>query len=100
MPADIFATEKDPKNSEGKQQEPKEDSLVFYADENKVSDPFVLEDQVSVRQEQIVPREDKNGDSSSSSEKSEVNEEDPNAAMSFNFIYYIIDKFKLADPMD
>jgi hypothetical protein len=30
----------------------------------------------------------------------EVVEGDPNSAMSFNFIYYIIDKFKFTDPLE
>ena len=100
VPANVFATEKDPKNNEGNQQGLKEDSLVIYADDNKVSDPFILENQVSVSQEQNSSRENKSGYATPSSEKSQVREEDPNAAMSFNFIYYIIDKFKLADPLD
>lgn len=100
MPIAAFATEKDPKNSEGKQEEFKEDSLVIYADENKVSDPFILEDQVSISQQQANTRETTKTYNPPTTEKQEVREEDPNAAMSFNFIYYIIDKFKLADPLD
>ena len=33
-------------------------------------------------------------------EGGEVVEGDPNSAMSFNFIYYIIDKFKFTDPLE
>ena len=33
-------------------------------------------------------------------ESDEVVEGDPNSAMSFNFIYYIIDKFKFTDPLE
>ena len=29
-----------------------------------------------------------------------IGEDDPNSAMSFNFIYYIIDKFKFTDPLE
>ena len=33
-------------------------------------------------------------------ESDKVAEGDPNSAMSFNFIYYIIDKFKFTDPLE
>lgn len=33
-------------------------------------------------------------------EESEGANQDPNSAMSFNFIYYIIDKFKFTDPLE
>jgi len=33
-------------------------------------------------------------------EESNGLDEDPNSAMSFNFIYYIIDKFKFTDPLE
>ena len=33
-------------------------------------------------------------------EESKGADEDPNSAMSFNFIYYIIDKFKFTDPLE
>ena len=106
LPFAVSATEKNPKGDEGNKQskeaqEVKEDTLGIYDEENKVSDPFMLEDQQLISQEPIsqertvaAPQPKK----SASNNPKQV--EDDNSAMSFNFIYYIIDKFKLADPMD
>ena len=83
-------------------QEPREDSLVIYEEETKVLDPFMLEDQANP-----APQQQKSFQTPENYSANEVNkpspetdEEESNSAMSFNFIYYIIDKFKLADPLD
>ena len=101
IPLVSFSTEKDPKKGVKSTPQAKEDSVGMYESENKVQDPFVLEDQPTTYQV-IEPSARDNTSYESTlaeTEKTEV-EEDPNSAMSFNFIYYIIDKFKLADPMD
>jgi hypothetical protein len=89
-----------PKNKNN--QQPQEDSLGIYESENKV-----LED----IQTQEIPK--KRSVASKSAEKTSYKtfddnldesdklvEGDPNSAMSFNFIYYIIDKFKFTDPLE
>lgn len=104
VPAAAFATEKNPKGGEGTQpaQEAREDSLgTTYSDDLKSNEPFILEDQVKHTQELIVPQKPVTSTTTAQSEKPEPQQnDDTNSAMSFNFIYYIIDKFKLADPMD
>ena len=104
LPLSGFATEKDQKDGEGNQQqsqEAKEDSLGIYDEENKINDPFMLDDQLLISQEPITPERSTPPSVRSETKKVETEEdEDSNSAMSFNFIYYIIDKFKLADPMD
>lgn len=90
------------KQEERKQEEVKEDSAVNYEIENKVNDPYQLDDQLLLLpQEPVISERTTNTyQATEESEKNITTEEDPNAAMSFNFIYYLIDKFKLADPMD
>ena len=101
-----MATEKNPKDNGANQQaqEVKEDSLGIYEEENKVNDPFMLEDQLLISQESAVQERSTpviyQQPPSKASSPSVKQAEDDNSAMSFNFIYYIIDKFKLADPMD
>jgi len=106
LPFTVAATEKNPKGDEGikqsqEAQEVKEDTLGIYDEENKVSDPFMLEDQLQISQEPVsqertAPTQQPKKTATNKSKQVE----DDNSAMSFNFIYYIIDKFKLADPMD
>lgn len=108
LPGAALATEKN--NQEGNtqqqaqeqsSQESKEDSIATYEDEYKVNDPFMLEDQMILSQEAIATEQPGPVKTASKPAKEEVQQQDEsNSAMSFNFIYYIIDKFKLADPLD
>jgi hypothetical protein len=110
LPGAVFATEKDnqaggesqqPQEQEQEVQEYKEDSTANYDDEYMVNDPFMLEDQIILSQEAITTEKPVAVKTNLKSGKDEVQEQDEsNSAMSFNFIYYIIDKFKLADPLD
>ena len=98
-----YANGQNPQDGEAQQpaQEAKEDSLGIYDEEYKVNDPFMLEDQFNISQEAIVPESTTTPAPKQQTAKVTVQEEeDENSAMSFNFIYYIIDKFKLADPLD
>lgn len=102
-PVAAIATEKNPKDEGPPQpaQETQGDSLSMYADDNKVTDPIMLNGQRLSSQEEFA--EEVSVNYSQTSERKTVEEqqqEDSNSAMSFNFIYYIIDKFKLADPLD
>ena len=111
IPGAVFATEQDNQERENNQQaqeqeaehaeENKEDSVVPDYDEYKVNDPFMLEGQVMLNQEAVSTDRPAPVRTSSKPVKEDLQEQDEsNSAMSFNFIYYIIDKFKLADPMD
>lgn len=82
----------------------KEDSVHIYEDDIKVNDNMVIApaksndsfEQSLVKEEiDYTPYESK----SMQSEKVDA-EVDQTSAMSFNFIYYIIDKFKFDDPLD
>lgn len=107
-PISGFAIETNPTNGDDarqeeiKRKEAKEDTLGVYESENKVNDGYQLEDQLLlIPQEPVISeRTSTSYTTTQETNKGVATEEDPNAAMSFNFIYYIIDKFKLADPLD
>jgi hypothetical protein len=104
IPVSGFATEPERQNGTLNQEpkEAKEDSLGIYDEENKVNDSYVLEDQL-LRSQDTFKQDNNNSPSRTNTvvvKTEEPEDEDSNSAMSFNFIYYIIDKFKLADPLD
>jgi hypothetical protein len=106
VPFSAFATDpKEADKNENAQQEntSKEDSVAIYEEDTKLNDshydytpivPSANDAMISGTTEYkpYVPKFQEN-------EKLEA-EVDPNSAMSFNFIYYIIDKFKFTDPLD
>ena len=103
VPLDSFATSTDPKTDSDKAVQEKpvpEDSIGFYDLENKVDEGFQLEDRGSVIQESANTEKTTSTYNPTTPAEKIEDLENPNSAMSFNFIYYIIDKFKLADPLD
>jgi hypothetical protein len=85
-----------------KQSQSQEDSVGIYESENKVLDDVQIQYYPKKRtpikkttKKTSLKTYDHNLD-----ESDKVAEEDPNSAMSFNIIYYIIDKFKFTDPLE
>jgi len=79
-----------------------EDSVNIYESENVDLEevqpqeiPWEKKETENIPEKTNQERFDNNID-----EADEVTEGDPNSAMSFNFIYYIIDKFKFTDPLE
>ena len=89
-----------------KKKKTEEDSLDIYEEENKVKNDFVM----PIYQPQAKPpvKQGAKTNAGTAFDKNRVEannvdgveEEDPNSAMTFNFIYYIIDKFKFTDPLE
>ncbi len=106
VPFSGFATDpkQDGQNENGQQENTsKEDSVTIYEEDTKVNDqlydytPIIpsANDAVISGATEYKPYVAK----SQETEKLEA-EVDSNSAMSFNFIYYIMDKFKFTDPLD
>ena len=102
-PLSAFAVEDKPKTCP-KEGVTKEDSVGIFEDDTKVNmdavqitpaAPIQNELEIRFEQEPYKSYEAK----STENEKLDA-EKDPNSAMSFNFIYYIIDKFKFTDPLE
>lgn len=103
-----YSTKGDPKEEnpkKGEKAEKKtdviEDTLDIYEAENKTNDrveipKFTRKDNPATnRNTKAVPS------SYSSNDEDEADiEDDSSSAMSFNIIYYIIDKFKFTDPLE
>ena len=103
MPFSSFASTVDPgTDCPNKKKILQEDSVNLYESENKV-----LEDGQTQKAPNKKPVAEKPVEKTSYKtfdnnldESDKVAESDPNSAMSFNFIYYIIDKFKFTDPLE
>ena len=103
MPFSSFAVKVDPGTDCPKKKKIlQEDSVNIYESENKV-----LEDVQTQKAPAKKPVAEKPVEKTSYKtfdnnldESDKVAESDPNSAMSFNFIYYIIDKFKFTDPLE
>ena len=102
VPFSSFALKGGPNTDCPKKKKSKEDSIGIYESENKVLEEVQTQDyqtkQATVKQ---TPGKVNNKTVTYTPDDSDqVSEEDPNSAMSFNFIYYIIDKFKFTDPLE
>jgi hypothetical protein len=79
-----------------------EDSVSIYDAENKgieeVQKPALEKKKLVVLPATKKPSYKKYNTEFDEADK--MGTEDPNSAMSFNFIYYIIDKFKFTDPLE
>lgn len=104
LPLTGFAVDSEDKPDCPKKSTNKEDSVQVYEDEIKVNDTFTVPPTdkpnttpsvVIKEQTTFKPYEGKPGNT----EKVDA-EAEQHSAMSFNFIYYIIDKFKFTDPLD
>lgn len=103
LPLSSFAVD-DKKDKPGQKNDATtEDSVGIYDQENKVSEDFFMLPEVTTPNKTTVTQEKRNYTSyepkTASAEKAEA-EGANDAAMSFNIIYYIIDKFKFTDPLD
>ena len=103
MPFSILAGTVDPgSDCPKKKKSLQEDSVNIYESENKVLEEVQLQ-QVPEKKpvtEKVAENTSYKTFDSSADESDKVAEGDPNSAMSFNFIYYIIDKFKFTDPLE
>ena len=104
LPLSGFAVDSEDKPDCPKKSTNKEDSVQIYEDEIKVNDnitispaqPRTAQPSAAIKKETTYkPYENK----PSSTEKVDA-EAEQHSAMSFNIIYYIIDKFKFTDPLD
>jgi hypothetical protein len=79
-----------------------EDSVSIYESENKVLNDAQAQE-IPKNRPIITKTPTKTSSESFTSNLDESDngvEQDPNSAMSFNIIYYIIDKFKFTDPLE
>ena len=103
MPFSSFAGTVDPETDcpKKKNKQP-EDSVGIYESENKVLEEE--QTQVMPKPKQVAVKTTKKPSVAKTYNKVDTSDEvvdgDPNSAMSFNFIYYIIDKFKFTDPLE
>ena len=103
MPFSSFAVSVEPgTDCPKKKKSLQEDSVNIYESENKVYEDVQTQkapEKRPVAEKQVEKNNYKTIDNNID-ESDEVAESDPNSAMSFNFIYYIIDKFKFTDPLE
>jgi hypothetical protein len=103
MPLSNFAGTVNPgEDCPKKKKSLQEDSVNIYESENKVLEDEQFQDiPMKMPVADKVPEKTSNETYANSiDESNKVEEGDPNSAMSFNFIYYIIDKFKFTDPLE
>lgn len=99
MPFTSFAVKVDPgTDCPNKKKILQEDSVNIYESENKVLED--VQTQKAPVKKPVVGKTNYKTIDNNLDESDEVAESDPNSAMSFNFIYYIIDKFKFTDPLE
>ena len=98
LPLSSIASVVDPEDKKSKKNQVKEDSLGIYEAENKTLEANDVPDYL--RMTPIVQPTATNLNENKVAVKEVVKEEDDNSAMSFNFIYYIIDTFKFTDPLE
>ena len=101
MPLTGFSSTIDPNTECPKKKSQEGDSVSISEPEVLVSDEMQnqeipMEDEVAIK----VSEKSNHTFDTSVDESNKGMDRDPNSAMSFNFIYYIIDKFKFTDPME
>jgi hypothetical protein len=103
MPSSSLAGTVDPNTDCPKKKKSlQEDTVNIYESENKILEDIQLQ-QVPAKKpipEKVAQNASYNAFDNSADESDKVEEGDPNSAMTFNFIYYIIDKFKFTDPLE
>ena len=83
-----------------KKKKTQKDSLSISESEKKV---LIVESQIPDKKPVVktdIPIRTTHKTFEDELEESKGTNDDPNSAMSFNFIYYIIDKFKFTDPLE
>ncbi|MEN8249525.1 MAG: hypothetical protein ABFS32_11380 [Bacteroidota bacterium] len=105
-PVSGYSSKGDPKEehpkkekSEEKKTENTEDSLNIYESENKVLDRVEIPAYKDNSSKRDKAKKSSSETYSRDTSDDEIEDDDPNSAMSFNIIYYIIDKFKFTDPL-
>ena len=99
MPFSSYAGTVDPKTDCAKiKVKQQQDSLGIYESENKV--PNDVETREIPKSKPVAKQAPAKTFDNKVEESDKVAERDPNSAMSFNIIYYIIDKFKFTDPLE
>ena len=99
MPFSSFAVTGEPSTDcPNKKKILQEDSVNIYESENKVLEE--VQTQKAPVKKPVVGKTSYKTFDNNLDESDKVAESDPNSAMSFNFIYYIIDKFKFTDPLE
>lgn len=102
LPISSIALEIGPKTECPKKKKTQVDTVDIVDAENKFPQELQIQStptkkpEVKLAPEKVVYRPIEN----ERNVPEQVGEEDPNSAMSFNFIYYIIDKFKFTDPLE
>lgn len=103
LPFTSFAGSEDPNSDCPKKKKSlQEDSVNIYESENKVLEEELLQ-VIPMKKpvaEKVAEKSSFKTFDNNLNESDEVAEGDPNSAMTFNFIYYIIDKFKFTDPLE
>ena len=79
-----------------------EDSISVSDSDDIVEEDVQLQEFAENRleREKVAEKTNYKDFENSSEDSDKVTEVDPNSAMTFNFIYYIIDKFKFTDPIE
>ena len=100
LPLSSYASAEDPEDKLTKNNQVKEDSLGIYEAENKTLEANDVPDYLRRTPQEQSTVVNKNNPTEKVAVKEVVKEEEDNSAMSFNFIYYIIDTFKFTDPLE
>lgn len=102
LPLSASANTVNPEDKCPKQNQVKEDSLGIYEAENKTLEADMVPDYLRMKPatQSASPKTKKDITENKVAVKEVVKEEEDNSAMSFNFIYYIIDTFKFTDPLE
>jgi hypothetical protein len=101
LPLSSYSIELDP-NTECPKKKAQEDSVDVLTEENKIPEQIRVKT-TPAKKSVVNPIPEKVAFRSMEDDMDDsgkIGEDDPNSAMSFNFIYYIIDKFKFTDPLE
>jgi hypothetical protein len=101
VPLTSFSSTLDPNTECPKKKSQEGDSVSISEPEVKDLDEMQLQE-IPMEEEVAIkaPKNSGNSFDTSIDESNKGMDRDPNSAMSFNFIFYIIDKFKFTDPME
>jgi hypothetical protein len=101
LPLSSYSNSIDPK-TECLKKKTQEDSVDVLKEDNKIPEEIKVK-ATPTKKTIVKPLPEKVAYRSMEDDMDDsgkIGEDDPNSAMSFNFIYYIIDKFKFTDPLE